>query len=119
MIEGLQDHLSVKTGAKIEFLRDKDIGMGADWKATIGENIRKADAAIILVSAAHLSSPFIRKEESGEFFKRATADGSLILPVLVRNCDFRAFEELSGLQFFPLIIMNMGISLSAIASAAG
>ena len=108
LIEGLQEQLCIKTGAEIEFLRDKDIGMGEDWKARIGDNIRKADAAIVLVSAAYLSSPFIRKEELGTFFKRATADGFLILPVLVRNCDYRAFEELSGLQFFQAYYNEYG-----------
>lgn len=108
LVENLKDQLSAKTGAEIEFLRDKDIGMGADWKAVIGENIRKADAAIVLVSAAYLSSPFIRKEELGKFLKRATADGFLILPVLMRNCDYRAFEELSGLQFFQAYYNEYG-----------
>lgn len=108
LLQGLKDHLSTKLGYEIEFWVDKAIDMGADWDKTIHENISKADAAIILVSAGFVASPYIRNEELSEFLKRMTREGFLILPVLIRNYDFVSFEDLSGLQFFKAYYDDYG-----------
>lgn len=108
LIEGLKDHLSARAGCEFEFWSDKAIDMGTDWKAITKEHILKADVALVLVSPGFVSSPYIQKEELGEFLMRMTNEGLLILPVLIRNYDFVSFEKLSGLQFFKAYYNEYG-----------
>jgi Leucine-rich repeat (LRR) protein/GTPase SAR1 family protein len=108
LINGVMEHLNAKSGYEFEFRMDQAIDSGPNWRATTQSNIAQADGALVLVSAGLMASSHIRKEELGELFSSISGEGFLILPVLLRNCDFAGFEDLSGLQFFKAYYDDYG-----------
>jgi hypothetical protein len=68
-----------------------------------------SDAAILLVSASFASSEFINQVELAEFLKRKKEQGYLILPILLRNYDFKDFADISSLNFFKTYYDDYGL----------
>ena len=108
--EGLKSNLAEKAHIQYDIWSDKEIDLGADWKAEIEKEMKESDAAILLVSANFVSSEFIRTNELAEFMKRKAKDKFLIMPVLVRKYDFAEFETLSSLQFFKTCYKEYGFN---------
>jgi hypothetical protein len=68
---------------------DQQIEMGDFWDAAIQEKLRKAKAAVLLLSPAFLASKYIKNSELPVLLKRAKDDGLKILPVIVRHCALK------------------------------
>jgi len=69
---------------------DKEgIEWGDEWKAEIDEGMRNATAAIFLVSADFLTSPFIRNKELPILLERHKNDGLRIFPVILKPCPWK------------------------------
>jgi TIR domain/C-terminal of Roc, COR, domain len=100
LIKGLRAHLDNRHAFSFELWTDDAIDMGANWRQSLSDNLQQSQAAIVLVSASFATSKFIREEELGKFLRRKKEDKYLVLPVLMRDFDFKSFEQLTDLQFF-------------------
>ena len=99
LVKGLTKHLKHRE-IEYHFWTDNGITLGKEWRAEIEQSLKNTDVALLLVSANFAASDFINNDELPEFFKRKQADGYLIIPVLVREYNFKHFEKISALQFF-------------------
>lgn len=87
---------------EIDVWDDRRIRAGEDWKESIADTIQRAEAAILMVSADFLSSPFIREEEVPQILKRRHDEGLLTIPVIVKPCPWERIEWLRGMQARPV-----------------
>lgn len=70
---------------------DKEITASDVWKDEIDKALKKATIAILLISSDFEASDFITNEELQPLLDKAQADGTKIMPLIVRPCAF--FEE--------------------------
>lgn len=75
----------------LETWSDKEIMASDIWKEEIDKALNKATIAILLVSTDFVASDFIANEELQPLLDKAQADGTKIMPLIVRPCAF--FEE--------------------------
>ncbi len=94
-------HKSI-TDAGGEFWFDKQIKWGEFWDATIQEHLAEADIALTLVSQPFLDSTYIADVEINTLVKRREKNELIILPIILRVCDWKFHKWLSDTQFFPL-----------------
>ncbi|HUW62152.1 MAG TPA: toll/interleukin-1 receptor domain-containing protein [Candidatus Bathyarchaeia archaeon] len=95
----LQVHMaSLKNEAAIDCWDDTKIRPGSQWRAEIEEAIMRARAAVLLVSADFLASPFITSNELPRLLAMSKKRGTIILPVIVSPCRFLQTPDLSQFQ---------------------
>lgn len=70
---------------------DKKIMASDVWKDEIDKALKNATIAILLISSDFEASDFITNEELQPLLDKAQADGTKIMPLIVRPCAF--FEE--------------------------
>lgn len=70
---------------------DKKIMASDVWKDEIDKALKKATIAILLISSDFEASDFITNDELQPLLDKAQADGTKIMPLIVRPCAF--FEE--------------------------
>lgn len=70
---------------------DKKIMASDVWKDEIDKALKKATIAILLISSDFEASDFITNDELLPLLDKAQADGTKIMPLIVRPCAF--FEE--------------------------
>lgn len=80
---------------------DRRIEVGEDWFDKIKAEIDQADAAILLISANFLKSEFILNQEVTRLLKRREKEGMLIIPLIIKPCDWTAISWLSSIQARP------------------
>ena len=110
LVNGLQAHLSRAGELTYKFWSDKEIDLGANWKAEIENALEESDVALLLVSANFASSTFIQESELADFLKKKKDGKLLLLPVLVRKYNFERLEELSSLNFFKTYQSDYGFN---------
>lgn len=98
--DGIKSHSKSSKRLKWEIWSDKEIPTGSLWHDVIQKEIKTCDAAILLVSANFLSSSYIENKEFLRFIKRNEEEGFVFLPILLSDCDFTQWENLSNRQFF-------------------
>jgi hypothetical protein len=98
--DGIKSHSKSSKKLKWEIWSDKEIPTGSLWHDVIQKEIKTCDAAILLVSANFLSSDYIENEEYLRFIKRNEEEGFVFLPILLSDCDFTQWGNLSNRQFF-------------------
>jgi hypothetical protein len=84
---------------------DVEIEIGTNWHNQIQEAIKKSDFAILLVSAEFLKSDYIKEHEFDVFVNNRTK----FFPVLLADCDFLKWQELSKTQFFQAMGEDYGL----------
>jgi hypothetical protein len=77
---------------------DRRLQPGADWKPELQQSLKKADAAVLLISADFLASEFIASEELPPLLGAADVRGTKILPVIVGPSLFSEIPALSKYQ---------------------
>lgn len=77
--------------SNLETWSDKQILASDVWKDEIDAALNRATIAILLVSTDFVASDFIANEELQPLLDKAQADGTRIMPLIVRPCAF--FEE--------------------------
>ena len=92
---------------------DTKLKAGDKWKIEIENALKRARAAILLVSADFLASGFIVDNELPTLLKKAKLEGTRIIPVIVNPCRFPRDKNLS--IFHP--INDPLKPLSALSSA--
>jgi len=100
-VNQLEKHLSslIRSG-HIDSWTDSEIKAGQAWGDTIEDNLRHADLILYMVSADFLNSEFIYKQERPMAEETRQERGSLIVPVIVRPCDWTN-EDFAKYQAIP------------------
>lgn len=80
---------------------DRKIDGGDKWYPEIQEAMVNAAAAILLISSDFLASRFCVLEEVPALLKRQEEEGMLLIPVLLRQCPWKAHRWLKDRQMLP------------------
>lgn len=80
---------------------DTDIEHGDEWYGQIREVMERARVALILVSPDYLASDFCMREEFPYLVERAEAGGLILLPILLRPCNWTKERWLDQHQMKP------------------
>jgi hypothetical protein len=86
---------------QIKVWSDREIVAGDEWLAEINQAIDAAQVAVLLISADYLASEFLLSTELPRLLERRERYGMLVIPILVRPCDWHAVSWLSMLQILP------------------
>ncbi len=101
----------------IEIWQDSQINPGEQWDAKIKTTLEGADIIILLVSQSFIASNYVHEVEMRKSLKKVEEGSTKIIPVLLKNCDWKAWkvlpedvkEEIEGkkgsmgsYQFFPM-----------------
>jgi hypothetical protein len=99
----LLPHLRIleTAGLNVRIWEDRQIDAGAQWYPEIQQAMEQAVAAVLLISADYLASAFCVKEEVPFLLKRQESAGMLLVPLLVRDCLWKAHRWLSARQMVP------------------
>jgi tetratricopeptide (TPR) repeat protein len=76
------------------------IAAGGDWLKEIERAMAEARVAVLLVTAAFLSSDFIRAREVPELLERRQREGLQVIPVFVKPCNWQV-SPLGSIQGRP------------------
>lgn len=98
-LERLLVHLKpLQRDGMIDAWVDTRLQAGDRWRKEIDTALKKARAAVLLVSADFLASDFVFKNELPPLLKAAEENGTLIIPVVLKPCRFTRSKELRDFQ---------------------
>jgi internalin A len=98
----LKTHLSPLERLKlIETWYDRRIVAGEDFGQKINENIDSADIILLLVSADFIASDYCYQKEMERALERHEKRETRVVPVIVRDVDWKVIPELSRLTAVP------------------
>jgi tetratricopeptide (TPR) repeat protein len=86
---------------RLQVWDDDVINAGELWLEKIKEAIKKANAAILLVSANFLTSEFIKQEEIPRLLQRHKNKSLHIFPFIIKDCPWSHLDWLNELQVRP------------------
>ena len=104
-------HISHRLESKVNVWCDKNIVPGSKWKKEIEEAIQCAKVVILLISAHFFKSRFINQEELPAILQAAEEEGTIILAVYLKFCDYEEYPEIIQYQAInspdnPIATMN-------------
>ena len=102
------------TGLSIEAFDDKQIKAGSEWRKVIDREMAATKIAILLVSTNFFASDFINDVELPNFLNAAENDGVLILPLLIKPCEY---QEHPILKDYQVVNSDLSRALSALGEA--
>jgi hypothetical protein len=79
---------------------DSQVGAGEMWNETIEQNLRDSDIVLLLLSSDALFSENFEKEVHLAL-ELHHAGKSVMIPVLLRACDWRDFADFSRIEVLP------------------
>ncbi len=79
---------------------DRLIDPGTPWRGEIDHQLEKARLILALVSADFMNSDYAYTKEMGRALARARAGEAIVVPIVVRPCDWRS-SPLGELQALP------------------
>jgi tetratricopeptide (TPR) repeat protein len=85
----------------LEVWEDRRLAAGSDWFPEIKQAMGRAVAAVLLISADFLTSEFILGQEVPCLLERRKAEGLLVIPLIVRPCDWRGVTWLAKINCRP------------------
>lgn len=98
-LERLQVHMRpIEKAQQIELWDDTRIRAGQPWKVEVDKALKRAKAAVLLISADFLGSDFITNNELPPLLEKAKSDGTRILPVVLKTCRFLRDPRLNIFQ---------------------
>ena len=90
---------SLYTPAGMNFAwTDDRLEPGAGWDETIGDKLRQATVAVLLVSRHFLSSVYIQRKELPELLKKRVSEGLKLLWIPIGNIESLPQGELANIQ---------------------
>lgn len=100
--DALESHLKVlsRTGL-LDVWHDRRIDPGGDWRGEIDAALAEADVVVLLVSADFLASDYCADVELRRARERRAAGACRVVPVIVRDCNWKKLPELADLQALP------------------
>ena len=94
-------HLQVLQDAGVmESWHDGEIQPGADWKASVDDQLRRADIVVLLVSAHFLASKSCQELELAPALGRWEQNLVTVMPIIVRSCAWD-LSPVGRLQALP------------------
>jgi serine/threonine protein kinase len=81
--------VTVKEKQRVDVFSDAEISVGDNWQKTIIDNLKKATAALVLVSQDVMVSPFIQQVELREILEARVKDGLRLFLVAVRAVAYK------------------------------
>lgn len=100
--ESLETHLSsMERNNEIETWSDGEILPGTEWDQEIKDNLKSADIIILLISSDFITSDYCSGVEVGLAIEKHERGDSIVLPVIVRVCDWENGSPFSKLQALP------------------
>lgn len=101
-VESLLKHLrQLEKKALLNIWDDGKILAGQDWDKSIKIHLEKADLILLFVSADFLASEYIEKTEMQAALQRHRDGLSILVPVIVRACDWMDYFEIGKFQALP------------------
>lgn len=98
----LRPHLAVlERQGRVSIWDDRQIDAGVQWHPAILDVMGRCKVAICLISADYLASEFCTGKELPELLKRREHGGLVIIPVLLRPCDWQDYHWLEAFQMLP------------------
>lgn len=86
--EELEIHLKLLQRQKvIDIWNDRKIGVGAEWRGAIDDNLEAADIILLLVSADFLASDYCFDVEIERAMQKHQEKSAVVIPVSLRPCD--------------------------------
>ena len=100
--ENLGKHLSLmERKGEIESWSCRKIPPGKEWEKEISENLESADVIVLLVSPDFMQSDYCFDIEVKRAMEKHESKNSVVLPVIVRACDWKDGTPFSKLQALP------------------
>lgn len=100
--EELVSHLkALERKGQINIWEDGAIIAGTDWDVTIKQHLAAADIVLFLISADFINSDYIDRVEVKEAIANHQAGKQILIPIVIRACDFSSFDQLSRFQALP------------------
>lgn len=78
---------------------DIEIQIGSDWNNEIQNALSNSNIGILLISPMFLGSRYAMGEELDNMLKRRQ-NGYLLIPILLRECNFHFNKDLASIQFY-------------------
>lgn len=98
----LRPHLdALQQARRVVIWDDRKIDPGGEWFAEIKRIMDEAAVTLCLISSNYLASNFCVKIEVPYLLERQQKDGMFLIPILIRPCDWQAFEWLESRQIIP------------------
>ena len=85
----------------IKLWSDKEILPGEQWDSTIKKQLLQAELFLMLISADFFNSDYIREKEFAAALAKLERGEAIIIPIIVRDCDWEAYPEIQKLQVLP------------------
>lgn len=80
---------------RLELWDDTHIPVGGDWRRSIGDGVRQAGVALLLVTDSYLASRFLVEEE----LPALVAQGARLVAVLIQDCLWDQEPLLAAVQW--------------------
>jgi tetratricopeptide (TPR) repeat protein len=87
--------------SRFSIYSDRLVQPGDAWAAEIEAALKKADVAILLISADYLTSNFIINKEIPLLLELSEKEKLKIIPLIVKPCPWKMVSWLSRLPVFP------------------
>lgn len=85
----------------IQLWSDKEILPGEVWDAAIKKRLLESELFLMLVSADFFNSDYIREKEFSLALEKLERGEAIMVPIIVRDCDWEAYEVIQKLQVLP------------------
>src|SRR4029078_9668247 len=98
-VDRLKVHLQV-VARDMDIWDDSRIRAGDRWEDAVQDALRRADVALLLVSADYLASDFTSNVEVPALLGRRQTEGLRVIPLIVRPCMWHEISWLRSIQFW-------------------
>ncbi len=88
----------IEANGLIDLWVDTRIMPGDKWKTEVEKSLKKANVAILLISADYLASDFIVKNELPPLLNSAEENGTRIISIILKPCRFSRDKNLNQFQ---------------------
>lgn len=85
----------------IELWSDKEILPGETWDAAIKKKLLESELFLMLVSADFFNSDYTQEKEFSLALEKLERGEAIVVPIIVRDCDWEAYEVIQKLQVLP------------------
>lgn len=101
-VEALKKHLTVyHRNGLLNIWSDINILAGADWDATIKEQLKQSDIILMFISADFINSKYIEEVEIKKALQRHNDNEAVIIPIITRSCHWEDYFEIGQFQALP------------------
>ncbi|MEI6143329.1 MAG: COR domain-containing protein [Mariniphaga sp.] len=107
--ENIKSHLACAKNKYDSVWSDVEIPVGANWNNEIQSALNQSNIGILLVSPMFLGSEYGMLEFK-QMLERRKSEGYIIVPVLLRQCNFQNNEDLKETQIVKTYQSEYGVT---------